>query len=183
MRDRDKLVITFFTGMINSNVSLKKDTPENRQKVAKFIRGLKRIFLSSNILNLIEILPNEERGEDDRSIPKPDLLGSVESVASVEIGSERGFVHVHYSISVVHFTTLYLNTNTIMKMFKEFEGISVLSGPPKLKNESLSKINHLRYVEKEKTKKRRLLITGRIENLDELEWLNEEAIQTYSRKY
>jgi len=171
---REKYVGSTYLGLINSNVSLNHSTPAKLEKVKKFIEGIKRLFLSSNILNMIEIKDPEDEG-----IPKDKLIQRINMEVYPEVGPEEGFVHVHYKVQIFHRTTLRLDCNRIANFFKNLYHMSVYAAPPKIiSDRSVSMFN---YGIKGRKKQGKLVIRSQIEGLDEIPGIDDEDFLSYSR--
>lgn len=150
---RDLSVSSMYYILINSNVRNSDDSQQAIVKREDFIKGLKRVFLSDNILNFINILD-----EADSEFSKPELLTRVQSDVIMEKGDQRDFFHAHITVKIWHRTTLRLCTNDIAQYFNLKYDMSVYVAKPKIVPDY--SITYQRYGEKSMENKPRLIIQG-----------------------
>jgi len=124
---RDNIVSSSYWFLANSNCSNFNPSPANQQKIKNFLEGIKRIFLSRNILNFIDII-----SEEDKNIPKQDLILEIRSELIEEVGEQNGMVHFHISVTIYHRTTLKLNVNRMAKFFIKMYNQVVYFSPPRI---------------------------------------------------
>jgi hypothetical protein len=141
--------------LINSNIKESDTRPEAVRKRKDFVEALKRIFLSKNILNFIDI-----KDEDDRDMPKEKLISRIDSEVALEVGTKGGFLHAHVLITVHHRSTIRLDSNRIMQYVSLKYNFSIYVSPPQLKPDQ--SIFFVRYQEKTMKRAPRLIIQGRL---------------------
>lgn len=151
---RDKVVSSYYSFLINSNIVVpegegegeggghnkenERDVSDSERKIKIFKDGLKRIFLSTNILNFIHlmgirdkvtkvIIPNEDIGTN-----KKDLIDKINTECVLEIGPRDRKLHAHVTVQIYHRTTLKFMTNDIITYFAQKKKISVFVSPPKI---------------------------------------------------
>lgn len=113
---REKIVGTKYFLTINSNLT---DTPANKSKLQGFVKGVKRLLLSNNLLNMIRILSPK-----DEKIPKKQLIQEINTDASIEVGQKVHRVHLHATIMIWHRTTLSLSGIRIHEYLLKQTGLS-----------------------------------------------------------
>lgn len=116
---RDTLVSSKYHILINSNTHV---TPENKDKLKKFVDGLKRILLSVNILNFIDIINDE-----DIKTPIQKLLYNIRIESTIETAPNTKYLHSHIKLTIQHFTTVDFNMRRLKKFFKHKIGMSVFA--------------------------------------------------------
>jgi len=124
---RDKLIRSRYFILINSNVSINTTTDIGKKHLQSFLKGMKEIFLSKNILNFIKI-----KDENDINIPKEKLIADITIEANLEYGDKNDYLHAHADVAIDHKTTLMLVTNRIVKYFAEKYNLSVFIPPPRI---------------------------------------------------
>ena len=123
---RDKIVRSHYFFVVNSNTSIKNKTPEGKKRLEDFVIGLKKIFLSENILNFIRI--NDEK---DKNIPKQKLIMDINTEIDLEYGPENGYLHAHIDMIIDHMSNITLVCNRITKYYADKFGLSVFCPPPR----------------------------------------------------
>lgn len=171
---REEYYGSLYIGLINSNISSKDS--RFREKTDIWINGMKRMFLSSNVLNLIEI-----KSEEDNDIPKHQLIGTIEFNGVFEIGGKLGMPHCHYRIRIIHKTSVMFNTNRIMDLFRIWYNVSIYAGPPTLVGDRT--IGFERYLDKAKTTKIKTSIVNVIRGIDEFTWRPEHGPQFFTKTF
>lgn len=154
---RSDLVGSKYFILINSNTRTSDDTPEAIKRKRDFISGLRRIFLSKNILNFIDITNPE-----DFKIPIEDLLYKIRIEGQLETAPETGYLHCHIDLLVQHFSTIDIRGDRFGKFFKKIYNLNVFSPPPKLGSDM--SLAHSRYLIKGKTVKLNISSLLRHEN-------------------
>jgi hypothetical protein len=123
---RDKIVVSSYFITLNSNVSVWQD--DNKDKIKSFACGIKRIFLSRNVLNFIKILDKDDKATYDIR----DLLNEINSEITFEVGPSNGYLHIHGLVTIFHRSTIKLVTNRFTRYFAKKYGLSIFSMPPRI---------------------------------------------------
>jgi len=162
---RPKPVISHFEFMVNSNVpvphgiddisEIQPGTARVNPKLFKFMDGLRRIFLSRNILNFIHITD-----KDDKREPKEDLIDKISSEVQVEIAPTTRMLHVHTTLIVHHRTTVAIQPTDFIIYFKNRYGMSIYASVPRILSD-LS-VRNYRYFDKGRKQKPALRIINSI---------------------
>lgn len=103
---------SIFEIVINPNKSYVNDF-EGKMKVIEsaFHKACEYIFASRNVMKLIKcICPGCKSGKDPCS--REDIakkITEINCVASVEVGSRRGFLHCNATLNVIHNTKIQVN--------------------------------------------------------------------------
>jgi hypothetical protein len=147
---RDQVVSSAYLFGINTN------TKSDQYRIKSFLDGLKRIFLSPNILNFIRINDEEDKAQHN----KKDLISKIEIDINTEVGPHNSFVHCHCYVVIYHYTNLTLVGKDIQQYFANKYRIPVTVSPPKIQSDS--KIHYIRYLQKQRKSRIPLTIQSRI---------------------
>ena len=124
---RDELVSSKYFILINSNTSKHDKSPEAMKRKDDFLAGLKRIFLSPNILNFIDVI-----NPDDSKEKITDLIYQIKIELQLETAPNNGYVHCHVDLTIDHWTTIDVQGRRFTKFFKKFYNLPVFCPIPKL---------------------------------------------------
>jgi len=156
---RDKTVCSKYSFLINSNQPVTDQSPRALRRMNDFLLGLKRVFLSPNIINFILI-----KDEEDKQYPKPSLLSKIDADVSVEIGPEKKHLHAHVVVTIHHRTTVMLETNRVGRFIMQQYGHPIYVSPPKIIPDNT--IALVQYSEKQRRKIHPLIIRSAISTED-----------------
>jgi len=158
----DQALVSTYFHQINSNVRYDDHSPEAERKKAIFVEGLKRVYLTDNILNMI-IVRNEEDIEEE--IPKPTLIQSIEAKLNLEVGDERNFYHCHILLTIRHHSAgLMYVSNRVADYFKHKYGVSFYVSPA-IQRQDFS-FQYDRYLQKRLKRLPQLVINNTLTYLD-----------------
>lgn len=157
---RSETVSSRYSLVINSNSTMLNPTPEAIHKREQFQKGIRRIFLSRNILNFIDIID-----EDCKGIPKEKLISEISCNVIEEVGGIKGHLHCHLDVAIYHRTSVNLNSPKITKYFAQVMGIAVFAQAPRIVADPT--VNIRRYAEKHLKSNPPLTIHSRVIQNDE----------------
>lgn len=154
---REEVVASTYFITINSNIP---HTDAYKEKYQTFQRAVRKLFLSSNILNFITILDDQ-----DKSKSVKELIQSVNIKLDAEVGDKQHRLHYHGTCEILHYTTLEIHFHKILTYF-----IQQTKVKPAL-NLRLNKTNGqgvlmLRYAQKNSKKRRPLEVVSSIAEQD-----------------
>jgi len=162
---RPKPVCSHLEFMINSNVpvpagiddmnEIEPGTAGVNPKLFKFLDGMRRIFLSRNILNFIHVIDQEDRGE-----PKQDLLDKITTEAQIEIAPTTRMLHAHITLIVYHRTTIEVQPMDFLAYFKKRYGMSIYASMPRIVSDF--GVRNYQYFDKGRVQKPALRIINSI---------------------
>jgi len=134
---RPKPVLSHFEFMVNSNIpvpfgiddmsGVKPGTARVSPKLFKFLDGMRRIFLSRNILNFIHITDQKDRKE-----PKQDLLDKITTECQIEIAPTTRMLHAHITLIVHHRSTIAIQPTDFLVYFKKRYDMSIYASTPRI---------------------------------------------------
>lgn len=156
---RDKSVSSKYWFVLNSNVRMDDHTPAAAEKRANFFAGLKRVFMSQNILNFVKI-----KDEDDQSADKKQLISKMTSNVALEVGGTNDYLHAHCTVTIYHRTTVLFDVNDVSKYFYKKYGLTIFGSPPKIIPDP--SITIYRYEEKQRKQPREWSLTAELEDID-----------------
>jgi hypothetical protein len=152
---RDQIVSSVWFLTIISNIP---DKQANREKIDKFNRAVRKVFLSSNILNFLKVIvPETEK--------KQQLIQEVSSDIETEVGDKQHRVHCHGTVKVFHYSTLEFNQPKLSKYFVQETGHQVAI-QAKVSGGSAEETAMRRYMSKTRKVKRALTISGVVVGID-----------------
>lgn len=117
---REEVAGSHYWMTINSNTNANRKDPDSVKRLKAFNDGLKRLFLSHNIFNFIDINDANDAGHK-----LGDLFHQVKCEVATEIGPTMGYLHAHCQITITHYTSITLNHERIKKWFRKTYGLKV----------------------------------------------------------
>lgn len=155
---RSELCISKFFVTINSQAN--DSTVESRKKQAIFKKAIEKMFLSTNILNFLQV----RNQSDDELYSKKDLIYDITVETVFEVGSKQGRLHTHSTITVRHFSTFGMYSKKIIDYFAVKSHISVYAKATWVRSNDVMAVRYL--MKGQKRSKKRFEIKSTLRYLD-----------------